>query len=200
MLLELVPEQKGKFDRFAEFLKGDFRQFVLSNRSVCAAMQKYGMFVTVEPDVPADQRKQVADKAPEPDVRKRILLNALVWGLPPKVMVMDLSGGGEAANPAGLYDPSAKRIVIHKDLVTLWQDDPEHKNLSRLIRAVLVHELVHFYNDEVLPGTTIYSGTGPHFNTHFSREAYGPLGWSVSDYVVFADVMKLWKSQARSAA
>jgi hypothetical protein len=200
MLLELVPEQKGKFDRFAEFLQGDFPNFVLSNRSVCSAMEKYGTFLAVEPDVPAAQRKEVAGTTPAPDVRRRILLRSLVWGLPPTVMVMDLFGVGESSNPAGLYDPAAKRIIIHKDLVLFWQDEPEHKNLSRLIRAVLVHELVHYYNDVVLPGTTIYSGHGQHFNTHFSREAYGPLGWSTSDYVVFADVMKVWKSQERASA
>jgi hypothetical protein len=196
MLLELVPEQKGKFDRFADFLQGDFPSFVLSNPSVCRAMEKYGTFVAVEPGVPEAERKKVAGKAPEPGKRRRILLRSLVWGLPPTVMVMNLFG--EESNPAGLYDPASKRIIILKDLVLLWQDEPSHKNLSRLIRAVLVHELVHFYNDEVVPGTTMYSGPGHHFNKHFSEEAYGPLGWSRSDYIVFAEVMKLWKSQAES--
>jgi hypothetical protein len=191
MLLELVSGQEGKFDAFADFLQEDFPKFVRSNPSVSRAMERYGMFLAFEPGADPTEREKALRVTLDPGKRQRIMLRSLVWGLPPDILIMS----GRFADFAGFFNPRGKKIVVDKDLVLLWQDDPEHPNISRLIRAVLVHELVHYYNDLVLPGTTIYEKAEGHFERFFSAEAFSPLGWKKIDYIPDKTILDLWRSQ-----
>jgi hypothetical protein len=194
MRLELVSGQEGKFDAFADFLQGDFPKFVLSNHSVAVALERYGMFLAFEPGADPVERAKALRIRVDPGKRRRLLLRALVWGLPPDVLIMS----GKSGDFAGFYNPRGKKIVVDKDLVLLWQDDPTHLNISRLMRAVLVHELVHYFNDLLLPGTTLYEKAEGHLNKFFSAEAYGPLNWKPIDYIPDGTILDMWESQMQN--
>jgi hypothetical protein len=202
MMLLLVPEQAGKFTKFEQWLRDDLPACVWNNPSILKALEKWGMILAVEPasdgppgkPVTPPERMAALRKAQQrnlsPSERRRILLRPLLWGTAPEIMVMG-SGMwlGRGAHAAGTYDPDTDRITILKGLVEAWQADPDDDVLARSLTAVVLHELVHFYNDQVIPGTDLYAGETIHL-TQFAFEAFAPLGWRPYQYTLDRDVLE----------
>jgi hypothetical protein len=176
MDLFLIPEQLSHYEKLRAFLGRELPTFVNKYSTVREALIKYG-------------------KVGELTSRNLVvtaLSRALEWGTPPKVMVMarDMFVGG-SDDWYGTYDPKKKMIVLSKSLVTQWQKTPDDKVLRRAMITVMLHELVHFLNHEVRPGTTIHSERG-HLKGTFQREAFEkpPLSWEPTHHMMYREVLR----------
>jgi hypothetical protein len=91
---------------------------------------------------------------------------------------------------AGFYIRSTDNIAIYRPLVEQWELAPKNKVLYRGLVAVVLHELVHYFNDQVLPGSLVHSEPG-HLRDTFHREAFAPLGWDRAHYGVIKEVLEI---------
>jgi hypothetical protein len=189
-----VPEQAGRFGRLEQCIQWDLPAFVWNHASILQALERYGLLLAVDDSAPPAQRQAALRGAQQKGLtaseRRRILLRALLWGTPPDVMVMGSNMWfGVGSDAAAFYNPETDTIVILRQLVEAWESDPDDDVLGRIMPAVILHELVHYYNDQVLPGTDLYGGDTIHLQG-FAKEAFAPLGWKSWQYTPDADVLK----------
>ena len=115
-------------------------------------------------------------------------------GTSPKIMVMSRDmfvGSSDPEGWYGTYDPKKKTIVLDKSLVVQWQKMPDDKILRRGMITVMLHELVHFLNHEVRPGTSIHSERG-HLKGTFHKEAFEspPLSWEAAHHMMYREILR----------
>ena len=174
-----VSSQKNKLSAFESFLRKDIALLIRTKPSVKKAMMKYGLLDFV-PDfhhngtLPDSQAK-----------RDAIITKMLTWGTAPTFMVMNDTG-----DAFGIYMPGVQNIRIYKDLVETWEGNQKDKVLCRGLMATVIHEMVHYLNDVILPSNSMHTGPN-HLRKNFHHEAFGPLSWDRGHYQVLAPVLKL---------
>ena len=190
MKLLLVSEQQGKYAKLEGFLQKDLPRFVRSHSSVCLALIKYGMLTSLVDSIP-DFHNQ--GSLPNDFAKRRALLEkGLKWGTPPTIMVMGPEKFlGKKANWWGFYNQTTDSITLYKPLVEQWQKKPTDKILYRAMVVVVLHELVHFFNDQILPGSSVHTNSG-HLRNSFHREAFekSPLSWEPAHHLVPKEVLE----------
>ncbi len=191
MNLYLVPKQRGLFARFERFLRVEIPIFVRRHRTVCLALIKHGMLTKLIDSIPDFHNQGVL---PDTFAKRRAILDkALRWGTPPKVIVGGRNmfiGGNSGGGWWGAYNPVTDMITLYKPLVEQWQMNPRDKILYRAMVAVVLHELVHFFNDQVLPGSKVNAEPG-HLKT-FHKEAFEkpPLGWERAHHTPITEILR----------
>ena len=180
MKLLRVPEQSGKFKLFDSLLRKELPRFVRQHPSVCRAVIKYGMLPDLVDSIP--DFHHLGTLPDDPLKRRRMLFKALAGGMPPTVMVMGhgmmLSGNDDWF---GNFNPGTGYITVYRPLVEQWELKPDNKVLRRGVIAVVLHELVHYFNEQIIPSSKINTQPG-HLRATFHREAFAPLGWERAHY------------------
>jgi hypothetical protein len=189
--------QVTKFPAFGRLLDPELLLFVHGNPTVYEALIHHGMYP------PADETRVWASRWALRDPRdlKRLLWLTLFPATPPEVMLMDFATAGGGNDWLGTYHSGY--ITIYKPLVERWEElealrttgaiSAEQEGvrilLWRNVVAVLLHELLHFFNDKIYPAHPLNTGLN-HF-PRFGLEAFGTLGWEGADYEGYEEVLKM---------
>jgi hypothetical protein len=157
MKMQLVSSQRGQFAPFEKLLKSGIPQLVRRHPKVFVAMIDYGLILHPRLERAAARHRGVSRIPKTYREGRPIIERALSWGTAPTIMVMDSKLSLGSSNWYGNYKSSTKTITIHKPLVVAWQAEPADLILCRAVIVVVLHELVHYLNDLVLPGSSIHT-------------------------------------------
>lgn len=202
MKLILVGTQKGKFDPFESFLKGDLPRFIRENKSILAMICRYGLYS----NVPVIHHQGTFPSQAE---SLKIIEKALMWGTFPGVQLMppDMYQISEPWDVVASYNASSNKITMPKPMVEAWQestirwpDKPYRKvMLQRWLLRVMIHELIHFFNHEVLGAADTFTDSDHHFK-NFEQRVYGALSWHPREISVMTSWLEQLGLKHRSAA
>ena len=196
--MNLFSSQVSKFPTFNSLLERDLLLFVQGNPSVCEAVIQHGM------RPPINAARLWASHASLRAIRESrpLLLRTMSPATDPLVMLMTFSTAGGDSDWLGYFTPSTGYITIYKPLVETWEaleaaaqagtitaaQEGNRILLYRNTVALVLHELLHFFNEQLYPQQKINTE-----KNHFSRfggEAFGPLGWERADYEGFQEVLE----------
>jgi hypothetical protein len=197
--MNLFSSQVAKFPVFAGLLNRDLRLFVQANPTVFKALVSHGMHPgPYDLRVWASAASLRTSAMPEREQR-RLVLRALGARTDPQVMLMTYATAGGSSDWLGSYNPVIDYITIYRPLIERWEYLETNRRtltrteegyriiLSRNTIALLLHELVHFLNDQVFPKQPV--NTEPNHLSRFGPDAFRPLGWEAADYDPFQEVL-----------
>ena len=191
--MNLFSSQIAKFPAFASLLHKELLLFVQGNPTVFNALLHYGMYPPASAvRLWASAASLASHTASARHEQRHLLLRTLGAGTDPQVMLMTSSTAGGGSDWLGFYNAATGYITIYKPLIETWEAlEASRKTLTQekegyriILRrntiALMLHELVHFLNDQAFPKQPI--NTEPDHLSRFARDAFGPLGWERADY------------------